>query len=87
MTEEKDSANRRWIDDAEEAVNRATDALRAAWDESREARMSTLESAREAVTKLGSALDQGIEAARKNWNPSETAPTSESPDETGTQGS
>jgi len=74
MTEERDQT-RRWIDEAEEALNRTADALRAAWDETRDARTSTLEAAREAANRLGAAIDQGIEAAKKSWDPARVPDT------------
>lgn len=61
--------SRRWIDEAEEALDRTTVALRAAWDESREARMSALEAAKEAASRLGKAIDRGMEAAKEAWEP------------------
>jgi ElaB/YqjD/DUF883 family membrane-anchored ribosome-binding protein len=75
MTEERDPTTRRWIDEAEEALNRTGDALRAAWDQTRDARASALEAAREAATRLGDAIDQGIEAAKKTWDPEREAGT------------
>lgn len=72
MTGDRDQSNKRWIEEAEDALNRTTEALRAAWDESREARMSTLEAAREAANRLGTAIDQGIEAAKQSWGPGQT---------------
>jgi hypothetical protein len=71
---------RRWIEEAEEALSRTGDALRAAWEGSRDARMSALEAAREAATGLGQAIDRGVEAARdtlkaaKDDRPDETPP-------------
>lgn len=69
MTENRDQSNKRWIDEAEEALNRTAEALRTAWEETRDARMSTLEAAREAANRLGAAIDQGIEAAKQSWDP------------------
>lgn len=69
MTEERDQTTKRWIDEAEEALNRTAEALRAAWDETKDARTSTLEAAREAANRLGAAIDQGIEAAKQSWDP------------------
>jgi len=68
MTEDRDQT-KRWIDEAEEALNRTAEALRAAWEETKEARTSTLEAAREAVNRLAAAIDQGIEAAKQSWDP------------------
>lgn len=71
MTDEKDTATRKWIDDAEDALNKIGQALKAAWEESHEARTATLQSAKEATSRLGDAIDQGMAAARKQWEPSE----------------
>lgn len=70
MTENHQS-NKKWIEEAEEALNRTADALRAAWNETRDARTSTLEAAREAANRLGAAIDQGIEAAKQSWDPAQ----------------
>ncbi|HEX6222422.1 MAG TPA: hypothetical protein VF115_15125, partial [Acidimicrobiia bacterium] len=87
MTDDQNQGAKKWIDDAEEALNRTAEALKSAWNETREARMSTLEAAKDAATRLGKAIDLGIEAARQSWDPSsgqqeETTPpeTSESQD-------
>lgn len=74
MTGERDPSARRWIDEAEEALNRVGNALSAGWEESHEARMATLQSAREATSRLGDAIDQGMAAAREKWDPAEGAP-------------
>ncbi|MFP4072505.1 MAG: hypothetical protein ACLFVZ_00575 [Actinomycetota bacterium] len=76
MTDEKDTA-RRWIDDAEEALNKIGQALKAAWKESHEARTATLQSAKEATSRLGDAIDQGMAAARKQWEPAEDRSSSD----------
>jgi hypothetical protein len=70
MTDEQTPREKRWIDDAEEALNRTGETLRAAWEGTREARMSTLEAAKEAANRLGAAIDQGIAVARETWDPS-----------------
>ena len=67
MTDEHDKGKRRWIDEAQEALDRTGDALRAAWQGSREARMSALEAAKEAANRLGEAIDQGATVARETW--------------------
>ena len=72
--------SRRWIDEAEEALDRTTVALRAAWDESREARMSALEAAKEAASRLGKAIDRGMEAAKEAWEPAASEEPSPSGD-------
>lgn len=86
MTDEKDTATRKWADDAEEALNKVGQALKAAWEGSHEARTATLQSAKEATSRLGDAIDQGMAAARKQWEPSENEPSSgqtDSPSEDG----
>lgn len=70
MSEDRQSA-RKWIDEAEEALGRTGEALRTAWSDTKEARMATLEAAREAAARLGKAIDQGIEAARETWDSSQ----------------
>ena len=70
MTDERDPGAKKWIDEAEEALNRTAEALKAAWEGTREARMSTLESAKAAASRLGEAIDQGIIVAKETWDPS-----------------
>lgn len=86
MTDGKDTT-RRWIDDAEEALNKIGQALKAAWDESHEARTATLQSAKEATSRLGDAIDQGMAAARKQWEPGEGRPSSDQGDSSPEAGS
>ncbi len=80
MTDEKDTATRKWADDAEEALNKVGQALKAAWEGSHEARTATLQSAKEATSRLGDAIDQGMAAARKQWEPSEDGSPSDRDD-------
>lgn len=61
------SSDRSWAEETEEALTRAGDALRAAWEGSREARLTALESAREAASHLRDAIDRGIGVARDSW--------------------
>jgi hypothetical protein len=70
MTDKQDPTGRRWVDEAEEALNRTAEALRTAWEGTREARMSTLEAAKDAANRLGEAIDQGIALAKETWDPS-----------------
>jgi len=67
MTDKQEPGARRWMEDAEDALTRTTEALRAAWEGTRETRMSTLEAAREAAAQLGKAIDQGLDVARESW--------------------
>lgn len=62
----------KWIEDAEEALEGVGEALKAAWDQSRDARLTALESAKSAAKQLGEAIDQGMTAARQRWD---SAPT------------
>lgn len=60
-----------WAREAEEALERATEAVRAAWEETRDSRMSALGSAKQAAKQLGEAIDRGVEAARSRWQAAE----------------
>jgi len=72
MSTEQEKTTKQWIGEAEEALNRTGDALKTAWNETKEARMATLEAAREAASRLGKAIDEGIDAARKSWDVSQS---------------
>lgn len=78
MTDEQSKIGRKWIDEAEEALDRTGEALRAAWEGSREARVSALEAARAATNRLTEAIDKGFSVARETWESSrETAAAAE----------
>lgn len=79
MTENRDSEARKWMDDAEEALNRVSEAVKTAWEGTRESRMSALEAAREAANQLGNAIDQGIDKARETWGASKAQEGEEEP--------
>ena len=79
MTENRDSDARKWMDDAEDALNRVSEAFRTAWEGTKETRMSALEAAREAANQLGKAIDQGIDKARETWDASKAKEDSERP--------
>lgn len=64
--EEKSDRNR-WVDEVQEALDRTGEAIRTAWDATRESRTSALEAAKQAVSELSDVLDQGIAAARERW--------------------
>lgn len=66
--------DRNWMDEAEEALQRTTDALKAAWESSREQRMSALAAAKEAAEFLGRAIDEGADVARRTWDEADGAP-------------
>ena len=61
---------REWLQDAEEALDRTTKAVRSAWDATRENRVSSLESAKRAAKELGGAIDRGITVAKERWETS-----------------
>ena len=77
MSEDQGQEAKKWIDEAEEALSRTGEALRTAWSESKEARMATLEAAREAAALLGKAIDKGIDAARETWDSAERQPSAD----------
>jgi hypothetical protein len=66
-TDPGESKQQRWFADVQEALDRTGDALRTAWDATRESRMSALESAKQAAQELGEVIDQGIAAAKERW--------------------
>jgi hypothetical protein len=66
-TDAGESKQQRWFADVQEALDRTGDALRTAWDATRESRMSALESAKQAAQELGEVIDQGIAAAKDRW--------------------
>ncbi|MGH8914971.1 MAG: hypothetical protein ACRDZM_10705 [Acidimicrobiia bacterium] len=75
MTDSQDNAagsggstRARWVDDMQEALDRTGDAIRTAWEASRETRMSALESAKQAAQELGESIDKGIAAAKDRWS-------------------
>lgn len=81
-TESTESGESRpkWIKDAQEALDKTGDAVRTAWETTRESRMSALEAAKKAARELGDALEKGIEAAKERWD----AETAETPGDVGT---
>jgi len=64
-------SKQRWVTEVQEALDRTGDALRTAWEATRESRMSALESAKQAAQELGEVIDQGIAAAKERWAASE----------------
>ena len=67
MAEGDSKGTSKWINEADEALERTGEALRAAWEESRDARMSALEAAKEAANRLAEAIDRGIAVGRETW--------------------
>jgi microcystin degradation protein MlrC len=70
VSENQDQNQKRWVVEAEDALNRAGEALKSAWEQTRDARMTALETAKEAANRLTEAIDQGIEVAKQTWDPS-----------------
>ena len=56
-----------WASEAEVALEGVGNALREAWEASRDARLSALESAKKAALQLGEAIDHGVAAAKEKW--------------------
>lgn len=56
-----------WREDTQKAIDQASQALRTAWDASRESRGSALAAAKDATSALAAAIDEGITAARTSW--------------------
>lgn len=81
-TTESGETRQRWVEEMQEALDRTGDALRGAWDATRESRMSALESAKQAATDLGDAIDKGIAAAKERWSAVEAANDEPAPSET-----
>ena len=79
-TSESSESRQRWLEEVQEALDRTGDAIRTAWEATRESRMSALEAAKQAAQELGEVLDKGIAAAKERWSAAEqtaTAPTPE----------
>lgn len=59
-----ESSRPTWFEEAEQALDKVAESLRAAWEETREPRMSALESAKKAAEQLGEAIDAGVDIVR-----------------------
>lgn len=86
MTDDQGDRAKAWAAEAEDALNRTTESLKAAWEGTREARMSTLEAAKEAANRLGEAIDQGIAVAKETWDPSRKETPAAADEETPPEG-
>lgn len=62
------STDRGWREDTQAAIDQASQALRTAWDATRETRGTALEAAKEATGALAAAIEEGIAAARASWS-------------------
>jgi hypothetical protein len=72
-TDKGSESRQRWFAEVQGALDRTSDALRTAWDATKDSRMSALESAKQAAQELGEVIDQGISAAKERWAASEPA--------------
>jgi hypothetical protein len=59
------------VEDAQAALDRTLEAMRSAWDATRESRISALDSAKQAAQELGTVLEKGIAAAKERWSADE----------------
>lgn len=69
--QQKEPTRPEWVNEAEEALERAAEAIRSAWDQTRDSRMNALGSAKQAAKQLGEAIDRGVDAARSSWQSGE----------------
>jgi hypothetical protein len=79
-TEKASESRQRWFADVQAALDRTGDALRTAWDATKDSRMSALESAKQAAQELGEVIDQGINAAKERWAESGPVTEAEAPE-------
>jgi hypothetical protein len=79
--EAEESRHREWLDEAQGALDRTTSSLRAAWDATRDTRVSALESAKKAVQELGDAIDRGVDVAKERWDAGKQEASAESEEE------
>jgi hypothetical protein len=77
-TDKGPESRQQWIANVQGALDRTSDALRTAWEATKDSRMSALESAKQAAQELGEVIDQGISAAKERWASSEPAGEAES---------
>ena len=78
-TDTNESKQQRWFADVQDALDRTGDALRTAWDATRDSRMAALESAKQAAQELGEVIDQGIAAAKERWAAADQETEEETP--------
>lgn len=72
-------SRQRWVSEVQEALERAGDAVRTAWEATRESRMSALESAKQATKELGDVIEKGRIAAKERWTAGEEASSPDDP--------
>lgn len=64
-------SRQRWVSEVQEALDRTGDAVRTAWEATRDSRMSAMESAKQAAKELGDVIDKGMTAAKERWSAAE----------------
>lgn len=79
-TNDAGESKQRWVSEVQEALDRTGDALRTAWEATRESRMSALESAKQAAQELGEVIDKGITAAKERWAAADQGEDDEAPE-------
>jgi hypothetical protein len=80
---ETGETRQKWINEVQEALDRTGEAVKSAWEATRESRMSALESARQAAQELGVAIDKGIAVAKERWAADQAGGEREGPSGTG----
>lgn len=73
LREDWDMTERNWMDEAQAALDRVTDATRAAWDSTASERRRALDSAKRAVDDLAGVIDRAVDAAKEQWSGTRTA--------------
>jgi hypothetical protein len=64
---EATESRQRWVEEVQTALDRTGDAIRTAWESTRESRTGALEKAKQAAQELGVVIDKGIAAAKERW--------------------
>ena len=68
MSDKGNSAAESWLQKAEDALQRATEAVAEAWKATEDVRGQAWETAKHAVDQAAEALDHGIDAAKQTWH-------------------
>jgi hypothetical protein len=78
---EKSGGKPDWLTEVEDAFEKVGDSIGAAWEATRDQRMSALEAAKRAAKQLGDAIDRGVEVARSQWRDTGGSPTAPAEEE------
>lgn len=70
---ESRESRQKWVSEVQEALDRTGDAVRTAWEATRESRLNALESAKQAAKELGEVIDAGMTAAKERWSAGDEA--------------